>query len=61
MVVPIMSWKGTRIVTEGVSVAYGSREMTPRMIPDLIDMEQELFELPQKVSNGGTQSCGSYN
>lgn len=24
------------------------REMTPRMIPDLIDMEQELFELPQK-------------
>jgi dynein intermediate chain, cytosolic len=23
--------------------------MTPRFIPDLIDVEQELFELPQKV------------
>jgi hypothetical protein len=23
--------------------------MTPRFIPDLIDIEQELFELPQKV------------
>ena len=31
-------------------IAYCSREMTPRMIPDLIDIEQELFELPQKVS-----------
>lgn len=31
-------------------MAYDSREMTPRMIPDLIDIEQELFELPQKVS-----------
>ena len=25
------------------------REMTPRIVPDLIDIEQELFELPQKV------------
>ena len=25
------------------------REMTARVIPDLIDIEQELFELPQKV------------
>ncbi|OSD02964.1 dynein intermediate chain [Trametes coccinea BRFM310] len=24
------------------------REMTPRVVPDLIDIEQELFELPQK-------------
>ncbi|RPD64262.1 dynein intermediate chain [Lentinus tigrinus ALCF2SS1-7] len=24
------------------------REMTPRIVPDLIDIEQELFELPQK-------------
>lgn len=24
-------------------------EMTPRIVPDLIDIEQELFELPQKV------------
>lgn len=23
--------------------------MTPRFIPDLVDIEQELFELPQKV------------
>lgn len=23
--------------------------MTPRFIPDLIDVEQELFELPQRV------------
>lgn len=23
--------------------------MTPQFIPDLIDVEQELFELPQKV------------
>jgi hypothetical protein len=23
--------------------------MTPRFIPDLIDIEQELFELPQKA------------
>ncbi len=23
--------------------------MTPRYLPDLIDIEQELFELPQKV------------
>lgn len=25
------------------------REMTARFVPDLIDIEQELFELPQKV------------
>ena len=25
--------------------------MTPRFIPDLIDIEQELFDLPQKVLN----------
>lgn len=24
--------------------------MTPRFVPDLIDVEQELFELPQRVS-----------
>lgn len=23
--------------------------MTPRIIPDLIDVEEELFEMPQKV------------
>jgi len=23
--------------------------MTPRFVPDLIDVEQELFELPQRV------------
>ena len=23
--------------------------MTPRIVPDLIDVEEELFELPQKV------------
>lgn len=26
--------------------------MTPRAIPDLIDVEQELFELPQKAGLG---------
>lgn len=25
--------------------------MTPRFVPDLIDIEQELFELPKKVRN----------
>jgi hypothetical protein len=25
------------------------RIMTPRTLPDLVDIEQELFELPQKV------------
>jgi dynein intermediate chain len=25
--------------------------MTPRFIPDLIDIEQEVYELPQKVRN----------
>lgn len=28
---------------------HHAREMTPRVVPDLIDIEQELFELPQKV------------
>ena len=28
---------------------YGVREITPRIIPDLIDFEKELFELPVKV------------
>lgn len=23
--------------------------MTPRIVPDLVEVEQELFELPQKV------------
>jgi len=25
------------------------RILTPRTLPDLVDIEQELFELPQKV------------
>ncbi|GJE91137.1 WD40 repeat domain-containing protein [Phanerochaete sordida] len=40
---------GTTVVTSnGGTDHVMDREMTPRMIPDLIDMEQELFELPQK-------------
>jgi len=30
-------------------VAFACSTMTPRFIPDLIDIEQELFEFPQKV------------
>ena len=56
MVVQTMLWKGARFVVGSMPIAYGSREMTPRMIPDLIDMEQELFELPQKVSHDRVQS-----
>lgn len=29
--------------------SYMDLEMTPRFMPDLIDVEQELFELPRKV------------
>lgn len=28
------------------------RTLTPRFVPDLIDVEQELFELPQRVRHG---------
>ena len=28
------------------------RTLTPRFVPDLIDVEQELFELPQRVRRG---------
>jgi len=28
------------------------RTLTPRFVPDLIDVEQELFELPQRVRQG---------
>ena len=31
---------------------FRASEMTARVIPDLIDIEQELFELPQKVCPG---------
>lgn len=35
-----------------------SREITPRFIPDLIDVEQELFELPRKVRQPTTRQNG---
>ena len=28
---------------------HGAREITPRILPDLVDFEKELFELPVKV------------
>jgi len=30
---------------------FDYRIMTPRTLPDLVDIEQELFELPQKVGH----------
>ncbi len=34
---------------KGAHACHRCSEMTPRIVPDLIDIEQELFELPQKV------------
>ena len=45
-----MSWIGMSYGLWRQYTAYGSREMTPRVIHDLNDIEQELFELTQKVS-----------
>lgn len=41
------------VCARGVSYGQRPRVMTPRMVPDLIDVEQELFELPQKVCGAG--------
>lgn len=43
-----LSFGTTMMMSNGGTDHVMDREMTPRMIPDLIDMEQELFELPQK-------------
>lgn len=56
-----MSWSGMcSLVCSPMEEAYGSREMTPRMIPDLIDIEQELFELPQKVRLASALQMNEY-
>ncbi|KAH9852044.1 dynein intermediate chain [Lenzites betulinus] len=41
---------GTTLIQSqnGATESVMDREMTPRVVPDLIDIEQELFELPQK-------------
>ncbi|KAI0372730.1 dynein intermediate chain [Pilatotrama ljubarskyi] len=41
---------GTTLIQSqnGATESVMEREMTPRVVPDLIDIEQELFELPQK-------------
>ncbi|KAI0766580.1 dynein intermediate chain [Trametes elegans] len=41
---------GTTLIhsQNGATESIIDREMTPRVVPDLIDIEQELFELPQK-------------
>ncbi|KAI0644189.1 dynein intermediate chain [Trametes meyenii] len=41
---------GTTLIQSqnGATESLIEREMTPRVVPDLIDIEQELFELPQK-------------
>ncbi|KAI1793564.1 WD40 repeat-like protein [Ganoderma leucocontextum] len=41
---------GTTLIQSqnGATESVIEREMTPRIVPDLIDIEQELFELPQK-------------
>ncbi|TFK51665.1 WD40 repeat-like protein [Heliocybe sulcata] len=45
---------GSEALSLGTTLAHSAtdnvmeRTMTPRLVPDLIDVEQELFELPQK-------------
>lgn len=49
---PTMSWTGVSLWSSWiVSSAYDYyRAMTPRFVPDLIDIEQDLFEIPRKVT-----------